>query len=491
MERGDACDDSTFRLFLEDAGRFSGWIARYLAGELDHLPVLSRVEPGEITAALPGQAPSQGRPMTKLLDEFMRVMVPGLTHWNHPGFMGYFPSSGSAPGVLAEFLIAALNQQAMLWRTSPTATEVEHVALKWLQSMLCLPPEFTGVTFDGGSMSNLHAILAARHAAIPNVRTRGLDQGIDGTVYRIYCSEQAHSSVDKAAIVLGLGTAAVRRVSTDRQYRMDPAALSSQMRKDRAAGCVPISVVATAGTTACGAVDPIEAIAEICETQRTWLHVDASWAGAAAILPEHAACFRGFDLADSLVVNPHKWMFTPLDLSVCYFRRLRDLTEALAVTPEYLRHPDAHSDLNLMDRGIALGRRFRGLKLWFVLNHMGVEGMQAQIREHIRLARSFADTVERHPELELAAPVSFSLVCFRATPKGVAAHHLDALNESLLERVNAQGAVFLSGTRLGGRFVLRLAVGHLRTGQAHVDEAVRQIDRALCACMDVAARSQP
>ena len=491
MQRADSCDDRTSRPFLEDAGRFSEWIARYLAGELDHLPVLSRAEPGEIAAALPDQAPSHGRPMTELLDEFMRVMVPGLTHWNHPGFMAYFPSSGSAPGVLAEFLIAALNQQAMLWRTSPTATEVEHVTLEWLQSMLGLPLEFTGVTFDGGSMSNLHAMLAARHAAISNVRIRGLNHGIDGAACRVYCSEQAHSSVDKAAIVLGLGTAAVRRVSTDRQYRMDPAALSAQMRKDRAAGCVPIAVVATAGTTACGAMDPIDAIAEICAAQRTWLHVDASWAGAAAILPEHATCFRGLGQADSLVVNPHKWMFTPLDLSVCYFRRLRDLTEALAVTPDYLRHPDAHAELNLMDRGIALGRRFRGLKLWFVLNHMGVEGMQAQIREHIRLARSFADTVEAHPELELAAPVSFSLVCFRAVPKGVATRHLDALNEALLARVNAQGAVFLSGTRLGGRFVLRLALGHLRTGQAHVVEAVTQIERALHACKDVAARSQP
>jgi aromatic-L-amino-acid decarboxylase len=428
--------------------------------------------------------------MEELWQEFVRVMVPGLTHWNHPGFMAYFPSSGSVPGVLAEYLIAALNQQAMLWQTSPTATEVENVCLKWLQTMLGLPPAFTGVTFDGGSMSNLHALLAARHAAISSVRARGFPRGIDNGGYRIYCSEHAHSSVDKAAIVLGLGTDAVRRVSTDPQYRMDPMALVSQIRRDRAAGCVPIAVVATAGATGCGAVDPIAAIAAVCSMEQIWLHVDASWAGAAAILPEQAACFRGWAQADSLVVNPHKWMFTPLDMSVCYFQRLPALTEALAVTPDYLRHPDAHADLNLMDRGIALGRRFRGLKLWFVLNHLGVEGMQARIREHIRLAREFADAVEGHPELELAAPVSFSLVCFRAVPKGVATQHLDAFNEALLTHVNARGAVLLSGTRLGGRFVLRLVVGHARTQQAQVDEALRQIEQALRACSNDVVRSK-
>lgn len=475
-------DELGHQAFLDDAALFSAWIARYLVGDLDHLPVLAQVCPGAMSQRLAPSAPVEGRPLATLLEEFVRDLLPGITHWNHPGFFAYFPSSASAPGVLGEYLTAALNQQAMLWRTSPTATELEGRTLDWLRELIGLPPLFTGVAYDGGSMANLHGLLAARQRAIGDVRLRGIGGTPGSGRHRVYVTEHTHSSIDKAAIVLGLGQHALHRVACDQNGRMDPAALRSALCRDRGSGDVPVAVVATAGTTGIGAVDPLDAIASVCAAYGLWLHVDASWAGAAAMLPECADRFRGIANADSVVINPHKWLFAPLDLSVCYFRDVQPIKDALSLQPAYLRHADAEAGLDMMDRGIALGRRFRGLKLWLVLSHYGVDGLRARLREHLRLAQLFADAVDAHPHLERIAPVAFSLVCFRAVPPGLPAQGLDGFNRALLAEVNAQGEVFLSGTLVRGVYVLRFVVGHVRTREQHVRQALDQLDRGIDVC---------
>jgi aromatic-L-amino-acid/L-tryptophan decarboxylase len=464
VELGDM-DSETFR---RSAHQLVDWISDYLAGGSDHRPVLSQVAPGEIRRSLPTSAPEHGEPMKRILDDFERIIVPGITQWNHPAFFAYFNSTGSAPGVLAEFLTAALNQQAMLWRTSPAATELEEVATGWLRELLGLPESFEGVINDSGSSSTFHALLAAREAAVSGVRMHGLSARPDVPRLRVYCSELAHSSVDKAIMALGLGHAALTKIPVDDEYRMRPDALETAIREDQSAGVLPVAVVATVGSTSTGSVDPAPAIASLCRTHGMWLHVDACHAGTAAMLPEQAVIFDGVTEADSVVVNPHKWMFTPMDASVLFCRRMDTLRSALALTPDYLETREAGSVHNLMDTGIALGRRFRALKLWMVMRVFGAEGLRARLREHIRLAREFASWVEADDEFQLMAPVSLSLVCFRAAPRGLEDSALNALNEELLERVNATGEAYLSHTRLRGRYVLRLAVGHIRTAESHV-----------------------
>jgi aromatic-L-amino-acid/L-tryptophan decarboxylase len=455
-------DSETFR---RSAHQLADWISDYLAGSHDDRPVLAQVEPGEIRRSLPRIAPEHGEPMEQILEDFERILVPGLTQWNHPAFFAYFNSTGSAPGVLAEFLTAALNQQAMLWRTSPAATELEEVATGWLRNLLGLPESFEGVINDSGSSSTFHALLAAREAAVPNVRMQGLS-GVPRL--RVYCSELAHSSVDKALMALGLGHSALRKIPVDDAYQMHVESLKAAIAEDRRTGVLPVAVVATVGTTSTSSVDPVPAIASLCREHGMWLHVDACHAGTAAILPEHADIFDGVAEADSVVVNPHKWMFTPMDLSVLFSRRMDTLRSALALTPDYLETREGGAVNNLMDTGIALGRRFRALKLWMVMRFFGAEGLRARLREHIRLAKEFAHWVEADPDFELMAPVPLSLVCFRAAPRGVDEAALNALNEELLERVNASGEAYLSHTRLRGRYVLRLAVGHIRTTESHV-----------------------
>jgi aromatic-L-amino-acid decarboxylase len=451
-------------VFRRSGHQLVDWISDYLAGGLDHRPVLAQIEPGAIRRALPANAPEQGEPMERILEDFERILVPGITQWNHPAFFAYFNSTGSGPGVLAEFLTAALNQQAMLWRTSPAATELEEIATGWLGRLLGLPESFEGVINDSGSSSTFHALLAAREAALPGVRTHGLS----AQRLRVYCSELAHSSVDKALMALGMGHASLRKIAVDDRYRMRADALEAAVDEDRAAGRLPVAVVATVGTTSAGSVDPVPAVASLCREHRIWLHVDACHAGTAAMLPEHASIFDGVPDADSVVVNPHKWMFTPMDASVLFSRRMDMLRAALALTPDYLETREAGAVHNLMDTGIALGRRFRALKLWMVMRVFGAEGLRARLREHIRLAHEFARWVEADSDFELMAPVALSLVCFRAAPRGIEESALDTLNAELLERVNATGETYLSHTRLRGRYVLRLAVGHIRTAESHV-----------------------
>jgi aromatic-L-amino-acid/L-tryptophan decarboxylase len=447
------------------------WIAGYLQHPM--YPVLSKARPGDIRRALPRDAPEAPEAFDAILADFERILLPGITHWNHPGFFAYFAITGSAPGVLADFLASALNVQAMLWRTSPAATELEEVVLSWLARLMGLPDTFEGVIYDTASVSSLHALAAARQAKVPQARELGLGGRPELARLCVYCSDQAHSSIDKAVILIGLGHASLRKIPTDDEFRMKPEALRSAIARDRADGLTPMAVVATIGTTSTTSVDPVDAVADICAAEDLWLHVDAAYAGVAAIIPDMRHILRGADRADSLVVNPHKWLFTPFDISAFYCRRMDVVRAAFSLVPDYLKTTDPAEVRNLMDTGIQLGRRFRALKLWMVLRHFGAEGVRRRLAEHMRLARLFATWVDRDPDFERVAPVPFSVVCFRARPtgEGWSEDSLNRLNERLLDEVNASGEVFLSHTRLDGRFVIRLAIGNLRTTEDHVRRA--------------------
>jgi aromatic-L-amino-acid decarboxylase len=457
--------------FRREAHRLADWIADYLAGS-SRYPVLSRNTPGDIVRALPAEAPAHGESFERIFEDFERVIVPGLTHWNHPGFFAYFAITASAPGVLGEFLSAALNQQAMLWRTSPAATELEEVTLAWLRRLIGLPETFDGVIYDTASISTLHALAAARERAVPGVRSDGLREAEGGTPV-VYCSDQTHSSIDKAVILLGLGQRSLRKIASDEKFSMRADLLERAIAEDRAGGRLPMAVVATLGTTSTTSVDPLPAIAAICARERIWLHVDAAYAGVAAMTPEHSHLLDAAANADSVVVNPHKWLFTPFDLSVLYCRHMDVLRAAFSLVPDYLKTGDAPTVRNLMDTGIQLGRRFRALKLWMVLRYFGAEGLRQRLTEHVRLARLFASWVDASAEFERVAPVPFSVVCFRYRPAdgGADQHTIDTRNEALMNAVNASGEVFLSHTRLNGRFVIRLAIGNLHTTEAHVRRA--------------------
>lgn len=453
------------RGFAEAAEHLSRWIADYLAGS-ERYPVLSRARPGQVRDRLPGSPPQDAEPFEAVFEDFQRILLPGITHWNHPSFFAYFAITGSAPGVLGEMLSAALNVNAMLWRTSPAATELEQVTLDWLRQMLGLPPQF-GVIMDTASVATLCAVAAAREALDLGIRTRGMAGRSDLPRLRLYTSEQAHSSVEKAAIVLGLGQEGCRKIPTDREFRMRADALEEAVREDLRAGWRPLAVVATVGTTSTTSVDPVDQVAEVCERYGLWLHVDAAYGGAAAILPEMRWVLRGCERADSFLVNPHKWLFTPIDCTAFYTQRPEVLRRAFSLVPEYLRTPE-EDVVNYMDYGVQLGRRFRALKLWMVIRMFGVRGLQEAIRRHLRLAREFASWVDESPDFERMAPVPFSTVCFRYRPPGAPEEELDRRNAQLLESVNATGEAYLSHTVLRGRTTLRLAVGNLRTQRRHV-----------------------
>lgn len=448
------------------------WIAEYFAHP-EKYPVLARVAPGDIASALPSAPPEEPESFQAIMADFERVLVPGLTHWNHPGFLAFFAITASAPGVLAEFLSAALNQQAMLWRTSPAATELEHVALGWLRQLLGLPDAFDGVIYDTASISTMHALVAAREVAVPGVRTAGLAGRPDVPPLAVYCSEEAHSSIDKALIAIGLGRESLRRISVDDEFRLRVDALADAIARDRAAGVVPVAVVATVGTTSTTSIDPVPAIAQLCADERIWLHVDAAYGGAAALLPSHAHVLAGVDRADSFVVNPHKWLFTPFDLSAFYCRRMDVVRSAFTLTPDYLATPEAATVRHLMDTGIQLGRRFRSLKLWMVFRAFGARGIREHLQRHIEIASRLAGWIDDHPDFERLAPVPFSVVCFRWNPPtaGLSDRAADEANERLVEMVNRSGEVFISHTRIRGRLAIRIAIGHLNTTETDVSRA--------------------
>ncbi|MFW6039829.1 MAG: pyridoxal phosphate-dependent decarboxylase family protein [Gemmatimonadota bacterium] len=470
--------------FVPSALRVARWVEAYRK-RLPDLPVLSPVRPGEVRAALPETPPETPEGYDAILADLDRVIVPGLTHWNHPGFMAYFCSSSADPGLLAEFVTAAFNVNAMLWRTSPAATELEERMVEWTRRFVGLPDAFDGVIQDTASTSTFVALLAARHRAFPNAREDGLaggSAGAGGGPGRVYGSELAHSSLDKAVIAAGLGGRNLVRLEVDGTYALRPEALDRALRDDRAAGRVPVMVCATIGTTSCASVDPVEAIAGVCAEHDVWLHVDAAYAGPAASLPEQRPRFAGWEHADSIVLNPHKWMAVPLDCSLLLGRRLDQFRASLALTPEYLSSDAAAT--NLMDVGLALGRRFRALKLWFVFRREGADGIRAMIRRHVELADRFAGRVEAEPRLELAAPPSFGTVCFRVraddgngATTGVG--ETAAASRRLLDRVNRDGRIFVSHTELDGRYTIRLVVGSIHTGPAQLETAWHAITTAL------------
>lgn len=454
--------------FRRSAHRVADLVADYLEN-IEQYPVLPVVTPGQVAASLPASPPMQAEPMEGVLADYQRLIEPAMTHWNHPGFMAYIAISGSGPGILGETLAAALNVNAMLWRTSPAATELEGRVCDWVRQMLDLPESFVGHINDTASIGIFLALAAARQRAIPQARTRGLLGRADLPRLVVYTSDQTHSSVDKAAIALGLGIESVRRLPSDEALRLRPEALEAALEADTASGLRPLAVVATAGTTSTGAIDPIAPLAAICRRRGAWLHVDAAYGGGAAICPEIRARMAGLEQADSIVVNPHKWLFTPVDCSLLYVRNPELLREAFSVLPEYLRTPE-EGVTNLMDYGLQLGKRFRSLKLWMVLRAFGVEGLRERIREHLRLAKLFASWVEAEPGWVVAAPVELGIVAFRAvTGRGDAAD--DDFNERLLAQVNAAGPIFLSHSKLFGRYVLRVVVGNIRTEERHVSAA--------------------
>jgi aromatic-L-amino-acid/L-tryptophan decarboxylase len=422
--------------FLDDGHAALEWAAHYLE-RLPELPVLARVEPGEVRARLPSAAPEQGEPFADVLRDLDEILLPGVTHWQHPRYFAYFAVTASEPGILAELLAATLNSIAILWRTAPASTELEALVLEWVAQLIGLPSGWHGHIEDSASTSTLAALIAARHATRRDV---------------VVCSEHAHSSVDKAARMLGME---LRKTPVDEQFRMRPDALDLT-------GAA--AVVATVGTTSTTSVDPVRPIARACNDAGAWLHVDAAYAGSAMVCPEFRRSFDGVELADSLVVNAHKWMLTPMDCSLLWTSRPVDFRDAFSLVPEYLRTPDSEDALSLSEYGPALGRRFRSLKLWAVLRCYGRAGLQARIREAVRLAALFESRVRADSSWELCAPRPFSVVCFRR--KGS-----DQDNEALLERVNGSGEIFISHTRLNGSYVLRLAVGNERTTEADVERA--------------------
>jgi aromatic-L-amino-acid decarboxylase len=458
------------------------WIADYLAHP-ERYPVLSRSWPGEIKEQLPAGPPAQPESMDRILADFEQIIMPGITHWNHPGFFAYFGITGSGPGILGELLSAALNVNAMLWRTSPAATELEEVTLDWLRQMLGLPDGLDGVIMDTASVSSMVAIAAAREAVAGlDVRTRGLAGRSDTPRLRLYISDQTHSSVEKGAITLGLGQENVVKIPTDADFRIQPGELKAAIERDLAAGYRPFFVCATVGTTSTTSVDPTPVIAELAEQYQLWLHVDGAYGGMAAILPEKRDVLAGADRADSIVVNPHKWLFTPIDLSAFYTRRPGVVKQAFSLVPEYLRtaEGEAQTVKDYMDYGVQLGRRFRALKLWFIIRYFGHEGLAARIREHIRLGQQLAAWVDNSADFERLAPTPFSTVCFRAHPAGIGDEALlTTLNEALLNAVNATGEIFISHTRLDGKYALRLAIGNIRSEEKHVARAWELVQEAL------------
>jgi len=454
------------------------WIAEYLEHP-ERYPVLSQVRPGEIRASLAAAPPRDAEPLERILADFESKIIPGITHWNHPAFFGYFATSSSVPGILAEMLAATLDVKAMLWKTSPAATELEQVATDWLRQMLGLGDEWFGITTDTASISSMLALAAAREARPElEIRERGMAGRTDLPRLRVYGSEHMHSSVDKGALALGIGLENVVKIGTDDEYRMRPDALAAAIASDRASGYLPLACVATVGTTSSTSIDPVPAIAEICRRENVWLHVDGAYGGMLAIVPEYRFVLDGVADADSFVVNPHKWLFVPFDCSALFVKRPEVLKRAFSLVPEYLVTREQDDVVNYMDYGVQLGRRFRALKLWMVIRAFGTDGLAESLRAHCALAREFAAWVALSGEWELMAPVPFSLVCFRHVPRGMSDPDLDRHNEAIMHAVNAGGDVFLSHTKLNGRYTLRLAIGNIRTEKRHVALAWERLREA-------------
>jgi aromatic-L-amino-acid decarboxylase len=445
------------------------WMADYLQ-EVEHFPVRSTVAPGDIIGRIPLHPPSGGEPFGTIFADFRNTIVPGMTHWQHPSFFAYFPANNSPPSILAEMLTATMGAQCMSWATSPAATELEERMMQWLGEMTGLPPSFTGVIQDTASTATLCAILTARERKTEfRVNAEGFSRERRFTVY---ASTETHSSIERAVKIAGLGAAALRKLPVDERFAMVPEELERAIARDLALGFEPLCAVATIGTTGSTAIDPLKRLGEICSRHGIWLHVDAAYAGTALLLPEKRWMIEGIEFADSFVFNPHKWMFTNFDCSAYFARDAESLVRTFAILPEYLKTPEQDRVHNYRDWGIQLGRRFRALKLWFVIRSFGVEGLRERIRSHLAFAQSFSRNVGEAPDFELLAPVPLAAVCFRYHPAGTDdGTTLDTMNSALLDALNKSGRLFITHTRLNGRFALRLVASQTNVTQQHVDAA--------------------
>ena len=473
--------------FRKQLHELADWIADYRE-KIGERPISRNVQPGEILSQLDRDAPEIGTPLEKIFPDINRVILPGIAHWAHPQFMSYFGCTTTNPGILAEIITGALNVNAMTWRTAPAATELETLVLDWLRQWLQLPNEFTGVVYDTASISTMHALATAREQIAPNTRKLGLS-GRDLPRFRIYTSDQAHSSIEKGAIALGLGEDNVQRVPSDAEFRLEVAALRAMVERDVAEKFKPLAVVATVGTTSTANVDPVPEIAKICREHRMWLHIDGAYGAGLALLPECKSITAGWNEADSIVVNPHKMLFVPLDFSALYMRDIGRLRRLFTLAPEYvhLRDPDK-TEINYMDYGVQLGRRFRALKAWVVWRAFGREGIAARIRDHLRLANLLVDWIKADKRFELAAPVVMPVVCFRF----VAADKdkIDILNSEIVERINASGRGYITQTKLRGRTVMRIGLGNILTTEQHLRNVWQLIQRTAGEIASRAARPE-
>jgi len=459
--------------FRQQGHRVVDWMADYLEN-VEKYPVMSQARPGEIMEQLPESPPSAGEPFDRILSDFNRIIMPGITHWQHPSFFAYFPANSSPPSLLGEMLTATLGAQCMIWQTSPAAAELEERVMEWLRDMIGLPRHFAGVIQDTASTSTLCSILTARERA-SRYMTNSKGVAAAGRM-TAYCSEETHSSVEKGIKIAGLGSENLRKVPVDEDYALIPGELEAAIRRDISEGNRPVYAVATIGTTGSTAIDPLKEMGEICRRYGVWLHVDAALAGSALILPEFRWMIEGIEFVDSFVFNPHKWLFTNFDCSAYFVRDEEALIRTFEITPEYLKTKEDRRVKNFRDWGIQLGRRFRTLKLWFVIRTYGVSGLQRMIRSHIDLARELTHKIKASGDFELLAPVPLNTVCFRYRPPDVSDESkLNEINAELLERLNRTGRLYLTHTTLGGRYTLRFVVGQTYVERRHVEEGWRII----------------
>jgi aromatic-L-amino-acid decarboxylase len=457
--------------FRQNAHRFVDWIADYFTN-VDKFPVRSQMNYGHLKNSLPHEAPVISESIESIFNDFQHVILPGITHWQSPKFFAYFPANNSMPSVLAEFLTAALGVQGMKWITSPAATELEEVVTEWLRKMIKLTEDYSGVILDTASVATLCAILAAREKVTQLSSNR---EGLRAKRIRIYCSTEAHSSIEKAVCIAGLGSKNLRKIEVDSECRMIPEKLGLAIREDIKNGYIPACIVAAFGTTGSCAIDPVEEIGKIAKENNTWLHIDAAFAGTALILPEFRKTVPGLDLADSIVFNPHKWMFTNFDCSAFFVKDKEHLQNTFRLVPSYLQTQTNTEANDYSDWGIHLGRRFRALKLWFVIRNYGLSGLQERVREHLKLAEYFEDEIRKKEIFEIVVPRNLTVVCFRLRPSGRDENELNILNTELIERINASGRIYISHTLIHGKFTMRFVCAQTNTRLEHVEEAIKTI----------------